>query len=210
MDWSHKVGGIHVKRNWPAKVSAKQGLIVRFDDGDGKSGGKTRDPADFPTIRQLLRTAQLVKRQTVVIAEDEIVGGIEPRKSAAQFRIDGVDLLSEAGSEVDSLAERVAEERLQPAAGVPPVDLERVVRRVADIDEIGVVSEGKDIPRQRGRHNPIGSDLIIERSRAAHQRTAGQREHVVFAPGSTSRAGILRYQLEAKRGASRICRARQE
>src|SRR5215468_8527302 len=139
MDWSHKVGGIHVKRNWPAKVSAKQGLIVGFDDGNGKSGGKTCDPADFPTVRQLLRTAKLVNRQTVVIADYEIVRGIESRKSAAQFRIDGVNLLAEAGSEVNSLAERVAQERLQPSAGVPPINLRGIVRGIADIDEVRVV-----------------------------------------------------------------------
>ena len=141
MHWSHKVGGIHVKRNWPTKVSAKQGLIVRFDDGDGKAGGKMRNTTDRPAICQHLRSTQFVERQAIVIAEDEIVRGIESRKSAAQFRIDGIDLLAEAGREVDSLAERVAKERLQPAAGVPPVDLERVLCRVAGIDEVRVVPE---------------------------------------------------------------------
>ena len=77
MDWSHKVGGIHVKRNWPTKVSAKQGLIVRFDDGDGKAGGKMRNTTDRPAICQHLRSIQSVERQEIVVADDEIVGGIE-------------------------------------------------------------------------------------------------------------------------------------
>jgi len=64
MDWSHKVGGIHVKRNWPAKVSAKQGLIVRFDDGDGKSGGKTRDPAECRPPSCLIRTDRETAKQS--------------------------------------------------------------------------------------------------------------------------------------------------
>ena len=141
MDWSHTVWGIHGKRNWPTKVSAKQGLIVRFDEGDGKAGGKTRNTTDLPAVGQFLRAGQHLKRQTVVVADHEIVRRIERRKSSAQLRINWVDLLAVTGSQVNSLAERVAKEHLQPATGVPPVDLRRIVRGVADIDEVRVVSE---------------------------------------------------------------------
>ena len=206
MDWSHKVGGIHGKRNWPAKVSAKQGLIVRFVHGDGKAGGKMRNTTNLPAICQHLRSIQFVERQAIVIADDEIVGGIESGQSAAQLRIDGVDLLAVTGSQVQGLTERISEERLQPAAGVPPVDLERVVCRVPDIDEVRVVPEGDRWPAGQ-RNNAVRArtnELIQRCAGAAHHRSAGQRKHVVFKAGSTTR------QFEAKRGASRIRRERQE
>lgn len=211
LDGSNKIGGIHVKRNRPAEVSAKQGLIVRFDDGDGKAGGKTRDTADLPAIGEFLRTGQHVNGQTVIVAGYEIVGGIEGGKSAAQLRIDRIDLLAVAGSQVQRLAERIADEHLQTAAGVPPADLRGIVRGIADIDEIRVVPEGDSWAGGQVYHAVrAGTNGLIQRTGAAHHHSAGQRVHRVFGPGSTSRGGLLRYQLETERRVSRVRRERQE
>jgi len=160
MDGSDKVGRIHGKRNWPAKVGAHQRLVIGLHQRDGKARGEPRDPADRPAVCQALWPSQHVKWQWVVIAEHKIVGRIEPRKSAAQFRIDGVNLLAEAGSQVNGLTESIAEKRLQPATGMPPIDLPGIVRGIADSAEIGVVSEGDSWPAGQ-RNHAVGTNALV-------------------------------------------------
>src|SRR5258708_39469044 len=102
-----------------------------------------------------------------------MVGGIEPRKSPAYFGIDGIDLLAEAGSQVNRLAERIAEQRLQPAAGVPPVDLCGIARGIADSAEVGVISKGDDWRWPGGQRQHYNANALVKRcAGAGHHRPA--------------------------------------
>src|SRR5271170_4275888 len=138
LDRSEDVRSIYWLGNGPTTIRAEERLVVRFDQSHGKARGESRDSADSPTVRQAFRPGQFVHGQRVVVAGHEIVGAVESGKSTTEFRIDGIELLAVTRRIVEGLAERVADQSLKPAAGVPPIELRGVVRGNAGGNKVRV------------------------------------------------------------------------
>ena len=82
-NWANLIGRVHGKSDGTAKAGAQQGLVIGFNQRDGEAGGKARDAADASAIGQRFWSRQLVDRQVVVVAGDEIVRAVKGGQAAA-------------------------------------------------------------------------------------------------------------------------------
>src|SRR5262249_51541604 len=110
VDGREEVGRIHGKGNGATEAGAQERLVVVFNHGDGKAGGKAGDAADLPAIGEALGAAEFVDRQIVGIAEDKVMRGIERRERPTEARVDRIDLFAVAGRIVNGLTEGVAKQ----------------------------------------------------------------------------------------------------
>jgi len=133
--------GVDVKNDGSGKRCAQEGTIVGLVDHNRQPGREACNTAHLPSIGQPFGPAQLIKRQAVVVTDNEIVGCVEGGKGSARRVAHWVDLLAIAGSIIDRLAVGVCHQRLQPIAGMAKIDLERVVVGVANRCEVAIALE---------------------------------------------------------------------
>ena len=74
---AHLIGGVNGKNNGTTECGPQQGMVVRFNQRNGKARRESCDPTDRPSVRQRRWSPQFVDRQTIVEAGDEIVSGVE-------------------------------------------------------------------------------------------------------------------------------------
>src|SRR5947199_6610745 len=88
-------------------AGARKRTVAALRNGDRKARGKARDAVYAPPLCETLRqNSRAPKRQGIVVADYEIVRGIEGGKRPAQVEVRKVDRV-EPGSVVHRLAERV-------------------------------------------------------------------------------------------------------
>src|ERR1700722_10557498 len=133
-------------------------------------------------------TFQFVNRQNVVVAGDEIVGRIESRKTTAEAMVDWVDLLAVPGGVVKGFAEGVANQRLEPAAGVAIVNLPGVVRRRSHGLEVGIVAERND-SELAGREHSVAA-------RGARQIGTGRQSDTTKRRSGAERKSVVRANVD--------------
>src|SRR5580704_12819421 len=103
----------------------------------------------------------MFERKQIVVADDEIVLHIERRERFAERRIQRIDGFAEIRRLILRLAEGVAAENREAAAGVAQRDLERVVIRIADGGLARVAAEIRTERAARAVENLAGvSDVL--------------------------------------------------
>ena len=104
-----KVGVIHTVVVDAIWLGPEQRIVSIIDQGDRETRTEMCNPGELPSLRPAVCGAEDTFRGNfVVVARDEVVLDVKRRKSIAQRRVDGIDLLSDVGGLIDGFAEGVA------------------------------------------------------------------------------------------------------
>ncbi len=109
IEWADEIRRVCGKRDRTTEAGALERLVVGFDHRDGKASGETRDAADGPAVSETFGATQLIDRELVAVAGDELVRAVERGKSAAEAGVERIDLLAVAGGVIERFAEGVSD-----------------------------------------------------------------------------------------------------
>ena len=91
-----------------------------------------RDAGERPAACEAVCAQKSVKRQLVLIADDKVLLDVERGDRVAERRVERVDFFGGVGGLVERFAVGVGGGKLEPPAGVPRAEFERIVVGVAD------------------------------------------------------------------------------